>query len=207
MTADQDTDASRQTRGVRRTGRSARVVEDVLGATFEELAVYGWGGLRIEGVAQRSGVNKTTIYRRWPTKRELVVAAILHAAPPADPVDLGDVQRDLIAMTERSVAWFSSERGRGLARMMLVERADPEVQALVQQLRTGYIDARRAVLRRAVDRGELPAEVDAELIVDLIHAYVFARIVKGGETVDDALVARVVDLVVAGARAAAVSRP
>ncbi len=56
-------------------GRSARVVRDVLRAAFELFAERGYGGLSIEEVSARAGVNKTTVYRRWPTKIDLLRAA------------------------------------------------------------------------------------------------------------------------------------
>ena len=66
----------RRTEGKRVHGRSARVQSAVLRATAEELGRVGFAALRIEDVALRSGVNKTTIYRRWPTKQELVRASL-----------------------------------------------------------------------------------------------------------------------------------
>ncbi len=190
---------------MRRAGRSARVVSDVLDATFEELAAAGYGGLRIEQVARRSGVNKTTIYRRWPAKRELVAAAVVHAALPSESIDLGDVRAELIALTRRSVAWLSSDRGRGLARMMMVERADPEVQELVAELRRAHLEPRVSAVQRAIARGELPPDVNATLALELIHSYIIARVVKSEQVVGDGEVAAAVDLVLAGARATAPS--
>ena len=66
--------STRRTEGIRSRGRSARVVQEVLTATAEELGRSGYAALRIEDVAERAGVNKTTIYRRWPTKAALVKA-------------------------------------------------------------------------------------------------------------------------------------
>ena len=63
-------------------GRSARVVADVLRVTLELIGEHGFAGLRVEDVAARAGVNKTTIYRRWPTRADLVVAALIELATP-----------------------------------------------------------------------------------------------------------------------------
>ena len=102
--------------GIRTGGRSARVVDDVLKATAEQLGRMGYGALRVEEVATQSGVNKTTIYRRWPTKSLLVAAAlrqhqVLEAAP-----DTGDLVRDLVSMFEASVCAFDTDVMRGNAR-------------------------------------------------------------------------------------------
>ena len=89
---------TRRTEGRRVHGRSARVVEDVLKATLEEIGRAGYEALRVEDVASRSGVNKTTIYRRWPTKVDLVSAAMRHLAPAPEPPETGSVRSDLLAL-------------------------------------------------------------------------------------------------------------
>ncbi|HEY4055239.1 MAG TPA: helix-turn-helix domain-containing protein, partial [Kofleriaceae bacterium] len=84
--------------GVRTGGRSALVVENVLHTTVQLLGEIGYGALRIEQVADRSGVNKTTIYRRWPTKVQLVTAAIQAHKLHEPPRDTGDLVSDLTEM-------------------------------------------------------------------------------------------------------------
>ena len=71
-------------------GRSARVVSAVLRMTLEVLGQEGYAGLRVEDVAARAGVNKTTIYRRWPTRADLVVAALTSLATPPVAVRLAE---------------------------------------------------------------------------------------------------------------------
>ena len=73
-----DPPKTRRTEGVLTGGRSARIVDGVLEATAEELSRVGYAALRVDEVAERSGVNKTTIYRRWPTKSDLVRATLEH---------------------------------------------------------------------------------------------------------------------------------
>src|SRR5580658_6994043 len=91
--------AKRATRGagrVRTGGRSARIVADVLRATAEELARVGYTALRMEDVARAAGVNKTTVYRRWPTKVQLVTETMRreHEQRVVAP-DTGSVREDL----------------------------------------------------------------------------------------------------------------
>ena len=88
---------ARRTVGARTGGRSERVVRDVLRATIDELARSGYAALRVDDVAARAGVNKTTVYRRWPTKTDLVAAAIRASAGQHEPVpDTGSARRDLV---------------------------------------------------------------------------------------------------------------
>ncbi|HEX6244732.1 MAG TPA: helix-turn-helix domain-containing protein, partial [Polyangiales bacterium] len=89
---------SRRTEGVRIQGRSARVVEAVLQATAEELGRVGFLALRIDDVAERSGVNKTTIYRRWATKEELVAAMLERMTLSHEVPDTGSLRGDLNAL-------------------------------------------------------------------------------------------------------------
>src|SRR4030095_5129663 len=82
-------------RRVRVGGRSARVVADVLRTTLEVLGQEGYAGLRIDDVALRAGVNKTTIYRRWPTRADLVIATLTALASPPTAIETGCLERDL----------------------------------------------------------------------------------------------------------------
>ena len=86
-------------------GRSARVVSTVLRTTLEVLGERGYAGLRIEDVAAQAGVNKTTVYRRWPTRADLVIAALTTLATPPKAVHSGRLEGDLHAT-------FMSEIGR-----------------------------------------------------------------------------------------------
>ena len=77
-------------------GRSARIRQAVLDAAFAELGEKGYGGLSIEAVALRSGVAKTTVYRRWPTRDELVADALDSRSDRNEPVpDTGSLRGDL----------------------------------------------------------------------------------------------------------------
>src|SRR5262245_18589755 len=83
----------------RRTGgRSARVVATVLRTTLEVLGQQGYAGVRIDDIAARAAVNKTTIYRRWPTRADLVIAALTSLAVPPKAVETGRLEADLHAM-------------------------------------------------------------------------------------------------------------
>lgn len=192
------------TTGARLGGRSARVVEAVVEATLEELGRVGFAALRIEDIAARSGVNKTTIYRRWTTKAELV-KSVLGTAARLDMIpDTGTVRGDLVAMFAAALEWFQSPLGRGLARLVQVEKAsDREVMALVMALRAELLALRTAAITRGVARGELPAGTDAALVARTIHAAIFSRLVLFDERVTHAEVEAVIDLVLAGARAVA----
>src|SRR5688500_15054981 len=89
---------TRRTGNARTRGRAAKVVDRVVKATAEELSRVGYAAMRVEDVAARSGVHKTTIYRRWPTKEDLVAATITTMIRRSDrraAIDTGTVRGDL----------------------------------------------------------------------------------------------------------------
>jgi len=112
-------------------GRSARVVHDVLDAVLAELAERGYALLSMEAVAQRAGVNKTTIYRRWPTKPELVLHALQELSIRSVAVpETGTVREDLIQTLRQLSTGMSSPLGRNLMVRLQVESTNEEVAAI-----------------------------------------------------------------------------
>jgi AcrR family transcriptional regulator len=170
----------------RRPGRprDARRDEAILAATLEILKEQGYVGLTIEGVAVSAGVGRPTIYRRWPSKPALVVAALVQSTRLAIPVvDTGSLRRDLIAVQRRQVELMSSPESRRVTAGLIADLAtDPE---LAQSYVSQYLAPRRAsvwqVLQRGVDRGELAADVDFAFVYDLLMGPLFMRAVVWGE--------------------------
>lgn len=200
--------APRRTEGVRVQGRSARVVELVLRTTVEELGRVGYASLRVEDVAARSGVNKTTVYRRWPTKSELVAAALERLKPEEQVSDSGALRDDLFVMLRDMVSRAQTPLGRGIVRMIQAERADPEVADLIRQMRLRGDAVRRRVFERAIERGELPSGCDTSLLTEFVMGPLVARVVHRGVDADDRFLRALIDTVVAGAKAgAALSEP
>ena len=200
MTAPRN-ETTRRTEGVRTHGRSAKVVAKVLNATAVELGRSGYAALRIEEVAERCGVNKTTIYRRWPTKAELVQAALRSLAQPQTGADTGSLRSDLLAHFEPLCAKMRSTVGRGVVRTLQTEHMHPELEPLVRQLRAEQAAARCQLFERAIARGELPQGVNVELLAELAAAPVGARIMRRGAELDPAFIAAAIEVVIAGAHA------
>jgi AcrR family transcriptional regulator len=189
---------TRRTEGVRVKGRAARVVTDVLTATAEELSRVGYSSLRVEDVAARSGVNKTTIYRRWPTKPELVGAALRAVWEPPDVPDTGSLRSDFVASLSKTAEFAMSPIGRGLTRVIQVERAHPELEPIARSLREDFRLLREVLVQRGIDRHELPPTVDARFVHDMMTAPIFSRLFTDGEPVDAAFIEAVVDVVLSG---------
>lgn len=172
----------------------------MLSATVAELARVGYVELRVEDIAARAGVNKTTVYRRWPTKAELVSAALRAVVGQGEPVpETGSARRDLLELVHRALAFLRTPEGRAIARLVTMERADPDVDRIARGLRDDLLAARRRVVERAQERGELAREIDPRLVIDAIFAPVMSSVVRFNETLDDAMIEKLVDLVVSGA--------
>lgn len=185
----------------RRGGRSERVVSSVLASCAAELSRKGYAALRIEDVASRAGVNKTTVYRRWPTKADLVAATLRANAATVtlDREDRDNLREELVAFAQQTVKRMRSLDGSGCLRMLLLEGDNPEVGALARALREEFHLPWLAALSRAVARGELPADVNGSLMVEMIGATISNRTKSRLYPVDDAFIESVVDLVLRGA--------
>lgn len=192
----------RRTQGVL-GGRSVFVVRRVLDAALHELAHSGYAEFRVEAVAAKAGVNKTTIYRRWPTKGALITQVVAQLSAPLWEQrlpDTGDLQEDLLLAFTQRHTFARKVQGRAWARL-LEERSRPEVEGIISEVVTGRRDEWRGMIDRAIRRGELPSGTDPRLVLELIRAIV-----------DDPRTARVlgqhrlptaVRTIVAGARAGA----
>lgn len=174
--------------------RDPAVDAATLEAAFELLARDGYAGLTIDAVAARAGVSKNAIYRRWKDKVALVLDSIVHHARPAPPTpDTGDFRADFTAVLDEMVSALAGFDGQ-LVRSVISDIArHPE---LADAFRTTIIVPRRAALRarveRAVERGELPAGTDAELLTELGPALLYHRLLFSGESPGSDLPGRIV---------------
>jgi len=181
-------------------GRSARVVSEVLSATLEEFAEQGYAGLSVEAVALRAGVNKTTIYRRWPAKADLVGAALFSLRDDdPEPPDTGSLQGDLLQVLRHSSAQMVTPRRRAIMHALLLGNPDPEILAIIRRMRAERPTIPQVVFERALKRRELPRGSDTELLAAALLGPLHSRAYLKREPVDDAFVRSLVELVLVGA--------
>ncbi|MET0474755.1 MAG: TetR/AcrR family transcriptional regulator [Mycobacterium sp.] len=194
--------------GVRTGGRSARVRDAIVAATFDELVDRGYTGLSVEGVAARAGVNKTTIYRRWPTLDDLLVDALTAWSLDAIPVpDTGSFESDLLALGAELADLLNGGVGREVAAVVLTAGLR---SARLGEATRRYFDqqAIRAIpsVTRAIDRGELPPDTDANGVLTTFRAPLFYRMVTTGDPIDEELIARAARVTILAARAGLVDK-
>lgn len=181
--------------------RGQKVVDKVIEATLEELSLVGYGALSVESVAARAGVNKTTVYRRWATKIELVRAAVVSVADETIVFpDQGSLRDDLLAAMRSFLRFAHTPRGQSLMRM--VHGADPtsELALLARSIRESKDRFASRVIEQAILRGELPKGTDPQLVFgtlagSLQHMLVFQR-----QTVSEERLEALIDLVLNGAK-------
>jgi AcrR family transcriptional regulator len=164
--------------------RDARRDEAILAATLEILMGQGYQALTIDGVAHGAGVARPTIYRRWPSKPALAVAALVHSSRLALPtIDRGSLRDDLIAVQRRQVELISAPEARRVTAGLVADLASD--LELAETYVRDYLVPRRAavfeVLQRGVDRGELDPDVDFAFVYDLLVGPLFMRAVVWGQ--------------------------
>ncbi|WP_280276609.1 TetR/AcrR family transcriptional regulator [Nocardia wallacei] len=184
-------------------GRTARVRARVLAATAELVARDGIAGFRYEEVAEAAGVHKTSVYRNWPDREQLVAEALLrYAEDLATIADTGDIHRDLVDYLVALAGGLNTPFGQALELSTQPAHDNP----LVRQTVARILEQRGAALRRrvrlAVDRGELPP-VDSALLGEMVFGPVHLIVVRGMRSFTRADAERIVDVVLAGIRATA----
>lgn len=156
--------------------------------------------MRVEDVAALANVNKTTVYRRWPTKAELVSAAVRATVGFGEPLpDTGTLRGDLVELVRRTLDYLSKPDGIAIIRLITIEKHDPDIERLADTLREESRKSRVQLIERAKDRGLVPREVDSLLMVDAIFTTIHTRAIKWRETIEPETIERLVDLVVSGA--------
>ncbi|MFM2314765.1 MAG: hypothetical protein RLZZ04_4041 [Cyanobacteriota bacterium] len=180
--------------------RSPETREKILKAAYEMLNEVGFMDLTIEGVAARSGVGKPTIYRRWKTKAALAMDAFLEAVNPelAFP-DTGTAKEDFREQMQKIVRLMNSPRGEVLASVIGCGQADEE---LIAAFRENWLIPRRKdakqIFKRGVERGELRADVNAEVAIDALYSPLFYRLLLRHQPLSKKLVHEIVDVVMNG---------
>ena len=152
--------------------RSEEANQAILDATLRMLGTQGVAGMTIEGVAADAGVGKTTIYRRWPTKTDLILAAISDLVPSGEPPDTGSMAGDMGALAETQRRRLAGSGLAGIVPRVLAESmSDPELHGeFVDRVVNPFRDLLRLFIERGIERGELRPDLEVEALVDLLHA-------------------------------------
>jgi AcrR family transcriptional regulator len=179
--------------------RSQAADDAILSATLDLLSDKGYGGFTVSAVIERAGVSSATLYRRWPTKQQLVAAALASVTPQPPLTDTGTLSGDLSAFIAhycQSIAARREDIADGLAHEV---KHNPELAAaLREKFLLPRLDELRQILARAVRRGELEGHPAPETALSLVAGPVYHRAFGLGEPLSAGFVAQVTEYALRG---------
>jgi AcrR family transcriptional regulator len=207
IAAGPDTQSGPAAASARRPGRprSEQAEQAIIEATLDLFAEQGFEGVCVELVAARAGVGKATIYRRWPNKEELLLAAFGSLKSPFPEPKGVSVRDDLLAMVQVMCADKADpRRSRRYALLLGEGEKYPRLMAryketVVQPRR----DAMRAVIRRGIGTGELRPDTDVEIAMLTLTGAIMAQDQSASGTLDSEFATRLVDGLLRGLSARA----
>lgn len=166
---------------------------ELLALTLEVLRETGYDKLTVDQVVARAHASKTTVYRRWPSKAELVCAAFAHHVRLGVAPDTGSLRGDLLALAELITEAASRYAGIVAGILAAGQRSTRLRQLVVGELYEGRREQVLTVLHRAADRGEIAPEVISEEIWDILPGYISHRVIQHGRPVTPATLRAIVD--------------
>lgn len=177
--------------------RDPEVDRSILDAVAAILAERGFDGLTMEAVAARAGVSKASVYRRYACRSQLLETAC-HAfgPPPREAPDTGSTRDDLVELLASFAAMIGeSDAGRVLPALLGASAANPEAREALGRFTASRRSPTLEVIRRGIDRGEIPAGTDPDALADLLSGAVVFRVLVRSERVSRQRVEKYVDLV------------
>ncbi|MGY1653194.1 TetR/AcrR family transcriptional regulator [Geodermatophilus sp. SYSU D01119] len=177
------------------------VTEAIAAAVLDEMAEVGYGRLSMDAVARRAGVGKSALYRRWPSKQDMVLTVLGDfSVALAEVHDTGSLHGDVVAALEAMRGWLTHPQFSRFFPDLIAEAG--RNPALAEAVAATIGEPRRrvlgGVLRRAVERGELPADLDVELALDVIGAPLYWRLVVRHTDIDPGYVDRLTTVLLRG---------
>ena len=189
--------------GTRADPRVVRTRATVLGAAIDLLAERGYSGFSVEAVVGRTGVAKTTLYRHWPTRDDLLAAAIGQLAGAGQLPDTGSVRQDLLEFFARRVqAAHTRQWERCMPALVEAAARHPELATVVARLTAKALSQVETLLRRGIERGEIRPGINPQLAASVLMGPLVFRRLLLQEAPTSQRVSTVIDLVMQG-----ISRP
>lgn len=155
--------------------------ERILTATFEALATVGYEALTVDKVAAEAGVAKTTLYRRWATKEELVLRCLQRRATINNPAPTGDWRADIGRAVKSLVELMSTKEGRAFISVMAAAYNNPDLSMPFSRQYDGPPATIHQALIEGVQSGELRGDLDIDLTMDLFVSAIMFRILALNE--------------------------
>lgn len=185
---EQSINATKVSNSSRRSGRSQRTHRAVMTAAAQLLAENGYSSITIEAIAARASVAKTTIYRWWSTKAAIFMELYNElAAEMLTGLDTGSVEKDLRNLLRGLFKLFTTtSAGPAMVGMIAEAQSSPEFAKVFQeQFMVHRRNITRKILERGVERGELQADLDINLAIDVISGSIWYRLLQGHAPLDE----------------------
>lgn len=165
----------------------------VVAATLELLAEDGYAQLTVERIAARAGVGKASVYRRWPDKVSIVLDAVSRNPERPSAPDTGSLHGDALVFL-RSLVGYRTLHSEAIAAISGEALTDPQFgEAFRTALAEPMMAGMRAILQRAIERGEIPADTDVGLLSSVPPALLQMQRLLAGRQPDEAFAERIVD--------------
>ncbi|WP_206785071.1 TetR/AcrR family transcriptional regulator [Amycolatopsis sp. MtRt-6] len=182
--------------------RDTRIDDAILAATIDLLSKVGYQQLTMGAVAAEAGVHRPAVYRRWPSKRHLVVDAVARTMGVTPTPNTGDLRRDLVdGMTTLVRSLSGTALGRALPALIGDLASDPELAA---EFRRRIFDTRRATtaatLHSAIEHGEIRSDIDLDFVLDALASPLYYRVFFGHLPLTERVAEQAVDGVLTGIR-------
>lgn len=171
--------------------------EEILTLTVQLIAKHDVSGVTVDMVAEKAGVSKATIYRRWASRNALMLDAITYIHRPGSSPDTGSIREDLRTLLKELVAFLNRRNGGAVFGAFLNEAIrNPKVSAankrITHEVRASY----ETVIVRAIERGELRGDIDVSLMIDiLISPFLYRRLVDNINA-DESNIAPIIDIAI-----------
>ena len=187
-------EARRRARGPGRP-RSRRADEAIREAALELLAELGYTGLSMDSLAEHARVSKATIYRRWPSKEEMVASLLDEFVGEVAVPDTGSTREEIRAAVERVAHFYRwSAAGRVIAALVSEMASHPRVAGVVRsRFESPWRLVLRSVLKRGIERGDLRSDVDLDVASDLLTGPIVYRTLLAGGAMGRAYVQALAD--------------
>ncbi len=169
----------------------------VLRSALDELAAVGYPSFAIEGVAARAGVHKTTVYRRWRTRENLLLDAMHERGREQVPIpDTGALRSDLLAYVKAIAASVTAPQGEATIRAVTaIGDPDSPIAKANRTFWAARLDLGGQIVDRAIARGELPPGVDPRVVLEAVVAPLYFRLLLTREPLDERFLERLATFV------------
>jgi AcrR family transcriptional regulator len=177
--------------------RSVEADEAILSAAIHLFATEGFDGMSVDDIATRAGVSKATIYRRYPTKTDLVIAATRRCgASDETRPDTGSLRGDLAQWMRSFVKRVRhSDMGRVYPRLLAEIQTNEALAKMHREFVSDKRDIVKAMLKQGIARGEFAKDADLDLVADLLSAPVFYRAYTTGQPLSEKFTTELIDAI------------